>query len=208
MTDFRHHSIFTQFPPVEISVPAGFTTDYLGNLTRAGLLQSPQPIEGGLKMTSHPSVDEEYFEWIDILQSVVRASSSYTMLELGAGYGRWAARAHLAARRHGCQNIHLGLVEAEPAHAGWIATHMADNNVSANEFRVFDTVLGTESSARWFMIAMPPGSPNNTAQEWYGQGLMDFSSAEFEWVFGRTNDPRAIELESRISPETRSFYAG
>src|SRR5437660_1662339 len=48
-----------------------------------------------------PGLDEEYFEWCALLQSVRAARERYVMVELGAGFGRWGIRAAAAARRCG-----------------------------------------------------------------------------------------------------------
>jgi hypothetical protein len=42
---------------------------------------------------------EDYFEWIDLLTAIDRAGTQFTMIELGAGYGRWIANAAAAMRR-------------------------------------------------------------------------------------------------------------
>lgn len=38
--------------------------------------------------TTLPAFDEEYFEWIDLLEAVTEATGEFTMIELGAGWGR------------------------------------------------------------------------------------------------------------------------
>lgn len=42
---------------------------------------------------------EDYFEWIDLLVAVDRADGKFSMVEVGAGYGRWIANAAAALRR-------------------------------------------------------------------------------------------------------------
>jgi hypothetical protein len=48
-----------------------------------------------------PPFDYEYFEWVDLLQAVKEAENTFTIVEVGAGYGRWSSRAALAARQLG-----------------------------------------------------------------------------------------------------------
>ena len=76
-----------------------------------------------------PPVDGEYFEWIDVLESVALARDRYTMLELGAGYGRWAVRAAAAVRQRGISECHLVAVEADPVHFTWLQQHFCDNGL-------------------------------------------------------------------------------
>lgn len=203
-----HHPVFTKFPPARISVPVGYAADYLGNLTRPAHMQKAQPLAGGEQTPVMPAIDEEYFEWIDTLESTLHAQSSYTMLELGAGYGRWAARAYAAAKRRGCAKIHIGLIEAEPAHVAWIDEHMADNKIAASDFRVFDMALSTREEAGWFYVAMPPGYASNSAKEWYGQALTnDPHEVLCQWEFGaEPGNSKLAELENLIAPELRKYY--
>ena len=51
--------------------------------------QSHVPAVDGQWQLPIPPIDEEYFEWVDLLESVRDARGAYTMMELGAGYGRW-----------------------------------------------------------------------------------------------------------------------
>jgi hypothetical protein len=49
----------------------------------------------------YPVIDEEYFEWIDILKVVynaVAAKRFFVAIELGARYGTWCTRAGVAYR--------------------------------------------------------------------------------------------------------------
>ena len=82
----------------------------------------------------YPAFNEGYIEWIDLLESVVAARKSYTMIELGAGMGRWAVRA-ASAVRHYNPNLPFRLiaVEAEPTHFEWMRLHFADNDVDPNQ---------------------------------------------------------------------------
>src|SRR5262249_30022453 len=42
---------------------------------------------------------EDYFEWIDLLTAIDRSTLQFTMIEVGAGYGRWIANAAAALKR-------------------------------------------------------------------------------------------------------------
>ena len=54
-----------------------------------------------------PAFDEEYCEWIDVLEAVQAAYGRFTMIEFGAGYSRWASRTWTAARQRGLA-AHVG----------------------------------------------------------------------------------------------------
>jgi hypothetical protein len=42
---------------------------------------------------------EDYFEWIDLLTAIERSDTQFTMIEVGAGYGRWISNAAAALKR-------------------------------------------------------------------------------------------------------------
>jgi hypothetical protein len=72
----------------------------------------------------------EAFEWMALLDAVAEARERLTMLELGAGFGRWTARAAAAVRRYRPElTYRLVAVEAEPTRFGWLELHLADNGV-------------------------------------------------------------------------------
>src|ERR1700674_238080 len=99
-----HHEVFDRFSCWEGAVPEGFHTNFLGVVTRTSFYPSyfasmPQYCGKGYVRTNYPIFDEEYFEWIDLLQAVNGAEERFTMLELGAGWGRWIANAAAALRQ-------------------------------------------------------------------------------------------------------------
>ena len=121
-----NHPVFEEFSPYSGPVPEGCQIDFIGAITRCEFVEISRPFPSEVQL-AYPSVDEEYFEWIDILESVSLARDRYTMLELGAGYGRWAVRAATALRRRGIQQCHLVAVEPEPLHFRWLQQHLCDN---------------------------------------------------------------------------------
>jgi hypothetical protein len=115
-----------------------------------------------------PAVDEELFEWIDVLEAVENAGSTFTMLELGAGFGRWSVRGALAAREKGKQ-VRLGLAEAEPKHIEQIHTYLAKNGVAPEDYRVFKAAIGGVKAERVFCV-----DNARAEQHWFGQFLTNW----------------------------------
>ncbi len=100
----EHHPVFSRFRQFSGVVPAGYHIDFVGSQIShkfiAGQGFASYPECRTVENYSYPMFDEEYFEWIDLLESVVAASKNYTMIELGSGYGRWVVRAALAAQQY------------------------------------------------------------------------------------------------------------
>jgi len=118
--------------------------------------------------TTYPPIDEEYFEWIDILESVCSAQGEYVMFELGAGYGRWVVRAACALRQREPVKCHLVAVEAEPKHFEWLLQHFRDNGLDPEAHTVLHRVISNTTDDSLFLIGAPAGH-NFQPDKWYGQ---------------------------------------
>lgn len=167
----NHHEVFSHFAPFSGEVAAFRQHDFLGTTVRrefvAGLLCYPEPIT---VQGRFPAFDEEYFEWIDVLESVVAARGSYTMIELGAGYGRWSARAAYAVKQFNPElPFRLVAVEAEPTVFDWLRMHFIDNGIDPDQHRlIHGAISDTPGSEVSFCIGGPDGRGPG---EWYGQAL-------------------------------------
>lgn len=110
-----------------------------------------------------PSLNEEYFEWIDLLEAVDTARGRFTMLELGAGFGRWSIRGALAARQRGLA-VDIRLIEAEPQHAAWACEALALNELT-HAAQVVEGAVSYSGTPVQFIIQ----SGDYDARSWYGQ---------------------------------------
>jgi FkbM family methyltransferase len=181
----EHHSVFRQFSRWEGRVPEGFIVNFLGAMTRVDFfegyseLSRQYPSDRYLK-TEYPAFDEEYFEWIDILEAVSGAEGHFTMLELGAGFGRWTANAALALRRLKNLPHTLIAVEAEPTHFEWLTQHLADNLLNPKNLRLVRAAVAVSDGIVGFHV----GEPAN----WYGQYI------------GGSHPVEAVSLKSLLGP--------
>src|SRR5262245_42873848 len=125
-----------------------------------------------------PVIDEEYFEWIDMLEAVARSRGRFVFVELGAGYGRWSARALEAAEKRGIVS-HATLVEAEPSHAEAAHNHMRSHTGSARTYTLMEAAVGAAQGKQLFVVVGPHGMGPDA---WYGQTLAQ-SAAMDEGAF-------------------------
>jgi FkbM family methyltransferase len=160
------HPVFSEFQPFAGVVEAGFVTDFIGTVTDERFVLGFHFTERAFVTMPSPYLDHEFFEWLTACESVKAAKSSYTMIELGAGYGRWAARAMMAARQKNISNAYAILVEAEPVHAGWARDHMTLN--SFKDFRVVEAAIGASQGTASFIVNRT-NSPGYDPRSWYGQ---------------------------------------
>lgn len=167
----EHHPVFRRFPCWEGRVPEGLIVNFLGAMSRVDFFESYQSISRGYPAdryvrTQYPPFEEEYFEWVDVLEAVAAAEGHFTMLELGAGFGRWTANAAAALRRLSGLPHTFVVVEAEPTHFGWLVQNLLDNAVDSNSVRLVQAAVAGKSGKVGFHVGETQyGGPGN----WYGQ---------------------------------------
>jgi FkbM family methyltransferase len=171
----QHHEVFRHFEPYHGELPEDFQVDCLGT-------KISQQFVAGLTriVVTLPEIDEEYFEWIDVLESVIAAKDTYTMIDLGAGYGRWAVRAAYAAKQYNptlsCQVI---AAEAEPVVFQWMRQHFQNNGLDPDQHRLIHAAVSNKPEKALFYIGGPRGGAyDRSPSAWYGQFLtQDYDEA-------------------------------
>jgi FkbM family methyltransferase len=166
-----HHPIFHRFARWRGEVPEGFIVNFLGVMTRAhywaGHVEITRQYPADRRVeTDYPIQDEEYFEWIDLLEAVAATKDHFTMLELGAGWGRWCTNAAFALKQLGGVPYTLVAVEAEPTHFQWLVEHVNGNGLDPGNLRlVRAAVARTDGKIGFHMGETKWGGPAT----WYGQ---------------------------------------
>jgi len=146
----------------------GCEIDFLGCRTRQEFL--PVALRTGTPQTSYPPFDEEYPEWVDLLEAVAQARGRFVMVELGAGFGRWLVRAAQALQQTEGPACQLIAVEAEPRHFEWIAQHFRDNDIDPAAHTLMNAAVSDQGGEA--MLYVETGDENSDAAEWYGQSLV------------------------------------
>jgi hypothetical protein len=160
----QQHPIFSQYRAYRGPQPVNTATDFLGVQNRLEWYAKDRWEANDDCTPALPSLDEEYFEWIDLLEAVAAASGTFTMLELGAGFGRWGLRGARAAQQLGLRTD-IVFVEAEPQHAAWLREAMEINGITG---RLIEAALAYDGKPVPFLV----GGGGYDAVNWYGQAIM------------------------------------
>jgi hypothetical protein len=142
--DGHHHPAVLQIEPWKGRADGQFCHDFLGIKTDPRFRPQFRPDPAGPLETRRPTPYAGYFELAFVLDSVASAADaeSFTVLELGAGYGPWLVTAHTARRIHGEQAIRLVGVEMVEQHVQWMHDHLANNGIDAREHRLIEAAVG------------------------------------------------------------------
>ncbi len=193
----EHHGVFAKYPCWSGMVPAGMSTNFLGILAREAFNARGTPhSDAYFRETAYPRFDEEYFEWIDVLEAVERARESFTMIELGAGYGRWLVRAAVALKNTRGLPCRLIGVEAEPGHFAMMLDHFRDNGLDPDMHVLRQVAVDACDGTSNFVVGC--------SREWYGQSLVEGPDARPEdYPDCRTVRVPAVSLKTLVAGEER-----
>ena len=196
------HLALDSLAPYEGAEEPGFSIDFLGIRTRrefsAGAAIAAMPVH-----TTGPH--EDYFEWIDLVESIMAAKDQYTMMELGAGYGRWAVRAAALSRKLRQLPFQLVAIEAEPRHYRWLQQHMSDNHIPHDARTLIQGVVSDHRDDVLFYVGSPSGESDEPAS-WYGQAIIQTYEAVDEARSGNYEGQDVVRLKSGWkSVKTRAY---
>jgi len=154
--DGAHHPVLDRFPPFCGEADGKFSYDSFGVKTDPRFRPQLKPSPAGPLSTSHPEPYAPYFELVFVLESVAEAGDSYTMVELGAGYGPWMVTAHQALQQLGPRPVRLVGVEMVPHHFEWMHDHFRNNGIDPAGQRLIHAAV---SDAEGEAIYMPEKNP-------------------------------------------------
>lgn len=164
------HPIFSKFKPWEGMVPAGFIPGFMGAIVSDDFYEGVHNPNDRFVRTGYPPADEELFEHISLLKAIdTAADGRFTMLELGAGYGRWLITAAKAAEQRGLACYLVG-VEAEPSHYKMMIEHFSNNGLEPNDHYLVDAAITDHDGEVTFAIGSPRAS--------WGQAIVE---SDYQW---------------------------
>lgn len=135
-----NHPIFEKFVRQKSVSSGRHVYDFLGGMTAVKYKKGWERhvISVGKEVgPSYPPLNEHYFDWIALLQSVDQAFGTYRMAELGAGWAPWLVSAAMASRQRAqISKIELLAVEADPTHYGWVREHFQENGLDPDCFQL------------------------------------------------------------------------
>lgn len=196
-SDSPPHPVFDSFRPWVGWVEPGWDVNFLGVRTRVAFFSVYEQLVDASQRrrveAERPDPNEDYFEWIALLEAVVEARDSFAMVELGAGWGRWIVNGIASLRAHCELPYHVVGVEPEPTHFRWMKQHLKDNDVDLQSATLIEAAVAHDGGSVWFHVG--------EAADWYGQRI-----AHPQEVTTHTRRPRT--LRSLLRPGQAKPTAG
>ncbi|NQT91718.1 MAG: FkbM family methyltransferase [Lentisphaerae bacterium] len=153
------HPCFGHFMPQASLQDSKFFINFMGVRTARRFLNASQigdEKRDAQTADGYPDVSEDYIEWIDVLEAVLAAQDSFTMMELGAGYGKWLVNAAAAVKQLNPNlSVHLVGVEAEPQHFAWMTEHLNTNGLDSSGHRLISAAVSDEDAKGLFRMGKP-----------------------------------------------------
>jgi FkbM family methyltransferase len=159
----NHHPIFAKFQFRDHPQLDDFRVNGLGVKERCSFYDEETFTVWKDRCNTFPVLDEEYLEWIDILEAVNGAVGCFTMIELGAGYGPWIVNAVAALRQKGRLPFKLVAVEADKAHFEYLKRHLLDNDIDPDQQDLHNVAVSGDGG----FVTFEGGDPTG----WYGQSI-------------------------------------
>ncbi len=153
-------------------------------------------IAPGTNSWTHPGA-AELTEWRALLDAIEDATGQLTMLELGAGFGRWIVHAAAALRRYRPElKYYLVAVEPEPTHYRWLKQHTRANGLRrwsrAGSCKLIPAAVSGVAGRDRFYFGRP--------RDWYGQSLVRPVN---ESADAPITEVRTVTLSSLLRPLRR-----
>ena len=149
-----------------------FQHDFLGVKTDPRFRPQLHADPPGPLTTRYPSPHAGYFELAFVLQAITEAKerATFTVLELGAGYGYWLAVAHRARKRTSEKPIRLVGVEMVERHVTWMRAHFENNGIDPKEHLILHAAVSDKDGVAYYR-------PEENAWLDYGQTVVGRTDA-------------------------------
>ncbi len=186
----KHHPIIEKYSPWSGLGDPRYFYNFLGAKTQRSFFDftfKPNTTQQTEINTRYPTFDEEYFEYIDILEAIENSQESFTMVELGAGFGRWLVNAAVALRKESQKPIKLVGIEAEPTHWQMMLMHFMNNEINPQEHELIEAACATSDEPVFFICGH--------SDQWYGQAIVSSPDArQAEFPKAHTKQVAAVSL--------------
>ena len=137
-------------------------------------------------------VDCEVFDRQALDYAIDTATGTFTMIEAGAGYGRWVVRAwELLRSRRPELTAKFVAIEAEPTHFKHMQDYIGEHGIELSSVRLINAAVNAKGGRVHFTVGH--------ADEWYGQAITPPDSQFGDWPNARLVEIDAVAFSEVIA---------
>lgn len=162
---FSHYNTFLNAPDIirryiksDVKPASGYLTNFLG--VQVDPKVNPQALAGRAgEIEPAPLIASwhaDIAEWAAVLRAIDLAQGTFTMAELGCGWGCWMTNAGVAARNAGL-DIHVIGVEGDEAYVRFAQETLANNDIPSTRYTIHRGVAAATSGIALFPRQANPG---------------------------------------------------
>ena len=201
MSVLADHPVFSRFPPWRGHVAAGYVVNFVGQLIDVEFLRgfswaTLDRMVDRYESPGYGQIYEETFEWLIMLEAILAAKDTFTMIDLGSGFGRWLIGGACAARLHRPE-LKLRLIGVEPQsdHHQWALKHFTDNGFDPRQHKLIEAGVATSSGSAFLVDSPDPSG-------FWGQYVTADASDSAQHVPGSFSKPvRLVTLKAVMQGE-------
>jgi hypothetical protein len=136
-----------------------FHIDCLGVKTDSRFYKNIQPARPGWRQVSAPGLSDLLFEYTACVMACSVADRPFRALEIGGGWGVWAVRAAIVARRLGVP-VRSTVIEMLPEQCQQIGRHFMTNGLDPRAHPVIQAAVSGDGKDAWIRGTDPldPGA--------------------------------------------------
>lgn len=181
----------------------GFVTDFLGTKTDVGFVSAIGHLSGHVEGYPLPrgNFHGDLTEWIGTLISVLDASDSVTVVELGAGWAPWLAVSARVAAKHNVGKVRLLGLEGSSAHAHFMRRHFENNRIPLDGNRLVHGIAGPHDGSAEFPVADDPSADWGQAA-FFGEQAGDKTRSDYRgFSITKTETVPVYSVDSFLADE-------
>jgi len=143
--------VFAQFTRYQGPGRPGYVTNFLGNVSELAIFNLLGNASGLVEEYPIPgNFHGETLEWIGTLRAALDARDSFSMIELGAGWGPWCVIGAMAAKQKGIGRVRVIGIEADIGHVEFMRRNFVANGITEAEGELLHGAIGIENGIAYF----------------------------------------------------------
>jgi FkbM family methyltransferase len=169
--------LFRRYAIKDATSQPGTFTNFLGVASDCGLFINGAELSGKF-LAGDPIPNDGVAgtagEYLSVLEAIANAQAhqrqSFSMIELGAGWGPWVSNAGVVCRREGFTEVFLTAIEADPVRFDSLTNHMLRNGLFTKANLVLGAVWDREDTLYFPKCGLGDhgGSANTDQKEYRG----------------------------------------